>query len=69
MMTERLPLLFGEDEIVRLHSLAYATAIQTGAKVNELDEVTSEVFRSLARQANRAVISAQHHPRLRLVHE
>lgn len=52
-MTETaIPLLFDRDEITRLHSIAYAAAIQTGAKGYALDVATASIFESLADQAN-----------------
>ncbi|MBN9505032.1 MAG: hypothetical protein J0I69_03305 [Altererythrobacter sp.] len=63
----RLPITFARDEVERLHSIAYAAAIQTGAKGIELDEVTSGIFRALAEQANRSVLRAREQPKLRVV--
>ena len=66
-MNARLPLLFATDEIERLHGIAYAAAIQTGAKGEALDQVTSDVFRALAGQANADLIGAAKRPALRLI--
>jgi hypothetical protein len=66
-MTERMPILFNLAEVERLHGLAYTTAIQTGAKGEELDHLTAEVFRSLAGKANRDVLAAKARPKLHLV--
>lgn len=65
----RLPIMFSIDEVERLHSIAYAAAIQTGAKGDELDSVTADVFRALAQQANRAEQRARERPNLQLVME
>ena len=66
-MTEPLPLFFTEDEVMRLHDIAHVAALQTGAKGLSLDEVTSEIFRSMARQTNRSVINQLMRPQLKLV--
>lgn len=63
----RIPILCTEDEMIRLHSLAYATAIQTGAKGYELDEITSEIFIPMLKHANREVEKAEARPKLSLV--
>jgi hypothetical protein len=63
----RLPITFARDEAERLHSIAYAAAIQTGAKGEELDEVTAAIFAALAAQTNRSIAKAQSRPPLRLV--
>lgn len=52
-MDSPLPILFDMREVERLHALAYTTAQQSGAKGRELDEVISQIFRSLAKQSNR----------------
>lgn len=49
---DRMPIHCSMDEFERLHSVAYAAAIQTGAKGRNLDEVTAGVFRSLLAEAN-----------------
>lgn len=67
MMADRMPIQFDLGEVERLHSIAYCTAIQTGAKGYELDEVTAGIFRALAEQANRVALEAQERPALRLI--
>lgn len=70
MMSARgLPLLFGMDEIERLHAVAHTAALQTGAKGLELDETTSAIFLAMAMQANRATVRAAPTPALRLIEQ
>lgn len=66
-MDINLPCVFGLNEMQRLHGIAYTSAIQTGAKGVELDELTAEIFASLAMQANRAEVIRNAKPALRLV--
>jgi hypothetical protein len=68
MSRSGLPLVCEMSEAQRLHSLAYATAIQSGAKGYELDEVTASLFTDLVEHANRSVIKDRSRPILRLVH-
>jgi len=63
----RVPITFSLDEVERLHSIAYAAAIQTGAKGVELDETTAAIFAALAAQTNSSIAKAQSRPPLRLV--
>jgi hypothetical protein len=64
---DRLPIHFDMDEVARLHSVAYAAAIQTGAKGQKLDGLTSQIFLALAEQANGTALAASASPRLSLV--
>lgn len=66
-MSGGVPILCGMDEFERLHRVAYAAAIQTGAKGDALDHVLAGIVRVLLAEANRATIRAERHPPLRLV--
>ena len=61
------PILCDEGEMMRLHSLAHTTAIQTGAKGYELDQVTAGIFSMLIAQNNRGVMHEAARPQLRLI--
>jgi hypothetical protein len=69
MRGQGLPLIIPEDEMIRLHSIAYAAAIQTGAKGHSLDCLTAELFTALAKQASLQVIEVQTPPSLRLIEQ
>ncbi|TRO94316.1 hypothetical protein FKB34_11360 [Glycocaulis profundi] len=45
---KRMAINLPEDEITRLHDIAYSAALQTGAQDEALDLATSCIFRHLA---------------------
>lgn len=62
----RMPILFDMEESARLHGIAHTAALQTGAKGEELDELTSDIFNVLASYTNYVTVKAKQKP-LRLV--
>ena len=65
---EGLPIICDPDEMERVHSIAFTAAIQTGARGEELDQMTSGIFRVMIGQTNRAEMKARRQQPLRLIH-
>ncbi|MDG4896623.1 hypothetical protein P9272_23940 [Mesorhizobium sp. WSM4976] len=71
-MSKGMPLLMDEDEFSRLHGIAHAAALQAigGARDQQVDELSSKVFRLFAASVGRNNAShATRHENIRVVKE
>ena len=56
-METGIPVLAGRNEVERLHGVAKAAALQTGAQGDALDMMIADVLEILLRQSNRQEIA------------
>ena len=66
-MANGITVLAGAAEVERLHSIAKAAAIQTGAKGGALDALTADITTSLIKQSNKNELSNLRRASLRVV--